>query len=83
MLTLSKILSLLIYPLSLCLICLVFAIALRARGATIKANTLTFMATVWLYFCSTEWGAGVFLTPLESAYPAFVDEELQIGRAHV
>jgi len=81
MLALSKIFSLLIYPLSLCLICLLFAIALHARGATIKAHTVTFMATLWLYFCSTEWGASVFLSPLESAYPAFVDEELPKAQA--
>jgi hypothetical protein len=57
MLTLNKILSLFIYPLSLCLICFVFALVFRARGAVVKANTLTILATIWLYFCSTEWGA--------------------------
>ena len=81
MLTLNKILSLLIYPLSLCLICFVFALVFRARGAVVKANTLTILATIWLYFCSTEWGAGALLSPLESAYPAFVNEELPNAQA--
>ena len=46
-----------------------------------KANTLTILATIWLYFCSTEWGAGALLSPLESAYPAFVHEELPNAQA--
>ena len=81
MLTINKILSLLIYPLSLCLISLVFALVFRARGATVKANTITILSTIWLYFCSTEWGAGVLLSPLESAYPAFTNEELPRAQA--
>ena len=71
MLLLSKILSLLVYPLSLCLLLLVLAMLLRMRGARGRANSLTFLATAWLYFCATEWGATALLTPLEVAYPAF------------
>ena len=83
MLLLSKILSLLVYPLSLCLLLLVLAMVMRMRGAPGRANGLTLLATVWLYFCATEWGATALLTPLEAAYPAFADEELPTAEAIV
>ncbi len=76
MLLVSKTLSLLIYPLSLSLFLLIVATLVRLRGARGKANTLTLMATLWLYVCATEWGASGLLGPLEAAYPAFSDEEL-------
>jgi hypothetical protein len=82
-LLLSKILSLLVYPLSLCLLLLVLAMVMRMRGAPGRANGLTLLATVWLYFCATEWGATALLTPLEAAYPAFADEELPTAEAIV
>jgi len=82
-LLLSKILSLLVYPLSLCLLLLVLAMVMRMRGASGRANVLTLFATVWLYFCATEWGATSLLTPLEAAYPAFADEELPAAEAIV
>ena len=40
---------LLIYPLSLSLFLLIVATLVRLRGARGKANTLTLMATLWLY----------------------------------
>ena len=83
MLLLSKILSLLVYPLSLCLLLLVLAMLLRMRGARSRANGLTLVATAWLYLCATEWGATALLTPLEAAYPAFADEELPTAEAIV
>ena len=83
MLLLSKILSLLVYPLSLCLLLLVLAMLMRMRGAPGRANCLTLLATVWLYFSATEWGATALLTPLEAAYPAFADEELPTAEAIV
>ncbi len=83
MLLLSKILSLLVYPLSLCLLLLVLAMLMRMRGAPGRANGLTLLATAWLYFCATEWGATALLTPLEAAYPAFADEELPTAEAIV
>ena len=76
MLLLSKILSLLIYPLSLGLFLLIAALVLRLTGAGRLANLLTVLVTVWLYFCATEFGASQLLGPLEAAYPAFADEEL-------
>ena len=76
MLSLSKILSLLIYPLSLSLLLLIAACLVRLTGAGRLANLLTVLATVWLYFCATEFGASQLLAPLEAAYPAFADEEL-------
>ena len=57
MLLLSKLLSLLIYPLSLCLLLLLLALLLRLLGARAKANWLNVLATAWLYFCATEFGA--------------------------
>ena len=83
MLLLSKILSLLVYPLSLCLLLLVLAILLRMRGARGRASNVTLLATAWLYFCATEWGAAALLTPLEAAYPAFANEELPTAEAIV
>ncbi len=76
MLVFSKILSLLIHPLSLCLLLLLLALLLRLVGATAKANLLNVLATAWLYFCATAFGADMLSTPLEMAYPAFADEEL-------
>ena len=83
MLLLSKVLSLLIYPLSFSLLLLVFAMLLRMRGARGRANSLTLLATAWLYFCATEWGANTLLSPLEAAYPAFANEELPEAEAIV
>ena len=76
MLLLSKILSLLIYPLSLCLFLFLLSLLLRLAGARGKANLLTVLATCWLYFCATEFGAKTLAIPLEAAYPAFANEEL-------
>ena len=76
MLIFSKILSLLIYPLSLCLLLLLLALLLRGVGASGKANLLNVLATAWLYFCATAFGADMLSTPLEAAYPAFANEEL-------
>ena len=83
MLLLSKVLSLLIYPLSFSLLLLVLAMLLRMRGARGRANSLTLLATAWLYFCATEWGANTLLSPLEAAYPAFANEELPEAEAIV
>ena len=76
MLLFNKLLSLLIYPLSLCLLLLLIALLLRLLGARAKASWLTVLATAWLYFCATEFGAATFSEPLEVAYPAFANEEL-------
>ena len=83
MLLLSKIATLLIYPLSLSLLCFVLAALWRRRGGNTLASLLTLIAVSWLYFCSTEWGANTLMTPLEAAYPAFSDEELPQAEAIV
>jgi len=83
MLLLSKIATLLIYPLSFSLLCLFVAVLLRRRGGATRASLLTLIAVLWLYFCSTEWGASTLMTPLEAAYPAFTDEELPDAEAIV
>jgi uncharacterized SAM-binding protein YcdF (DUF218 family) len=82
-LLLSKIATLLIYPLSLSLLCFVLAALWRRRGGNFFAGLLTLIAVSWLYFCSTEWGANTLMTPLEAAYPAFSDEELPRAEAIV
>ena len=58
------------------LLLLLLALLLRLVGANAKANLLNVLATAWLYFCATAFGADMLSTPLEMAYPAFADEEL-------
>ncbi len=83
MLLISKLLSSLIYPLSFCLFLLLFALLLRLLGARAKANWLTVLATVWLYFCATEFGADTLAAPLEAAYPAIANQDLPAADAIV
>ena len=81
MLLLTKILSLLLYPLSFSLFLLLLAVLLRLRGARARSASLTFVGVLWLYVCSTEFGASALSGPLESAYPAFANEELPAAQA--
>ena len=83
MLLLTKILSLLLYPLSFSLFLLLLAFLFRLRGERARSASLTLIGTVWLYFCSTEFGASGLSGPLESAYPAFANEELPTAQAAV
>ncbi|MBL6697474.1 MAG: YdcF family protein [Proteobacteria bacterium] len=83
MLLLSKITSLLLYPLSFSLFLLLLAFLLRLRGARARSASLTLIGALWLYVCSTEFGASALSRPLESAYPAFANEELPAAQAIV
>ena len=58
----------------LCLLLLLLSLLLRLVGVNAKANH-SMLATAWLYFCATAFGADMLSTP-EMAYPAFADEEL-------
>jgi len=82
-LLLTKILSLLLYPLSFSLFLLLLAFLFRLRGERARSAALALIGTVWLYFCSTEFGASGLSGPLESAYPAFANEELPTAQAAV
>ena len=83
MLLLSKITSLVLYPLSFSLFLLLLAFLLRLRGARARSASLTLIGALWLYVCSTEFGASALSRPLESAYPAFANEELPAAQAIV
>lgn len=83
MLFASKLLSLLVYPLTLSLFLLALAIVLRLSGSSALSRFLVVVATVWLYWCATEFGSRTLLEPLEAAYPAFGNEELPNAQAIV
>jgi uncharacterized SAM-binding protein YcdF (DUF218 family) len=76
MLTLTKILSLLVYPLSLGLLLFCLALLGQLKGNRASAGIYTFAAVIVLYWCSTDYGATTLGEPLESAYAAFAPEEL-------
>jgi len=82
-LLISKLLSLLIYPLSLALLLLLLSLVSRLRGAAARSNFFVVLATAWLYLCASEWGANLFMAPLEAAYPGFANEELPEAEAIV
>lgn len=76
MLLLTKILSLLIYPLSLGLWLLLVGVWWQLTGNRAGAGIATFMALVIVYGASTEYGAEALARPLEGRFAAFAPEEL-------
>lgn len=76
MLLLTKIFSLLVYPLSLGVLFLVLALVGQLRGNRGAAAIWSFVALALLYGTSTEYGANALMRPLEARYPAFAPEEL-------
>ena len=66
---LTKLLSLLIYPLSLSLALLVLAGLLRLIGVSRFATGLSLLAISWLYATSTAYVADALMASLESKYP--------------
>jgi uncharacterized SAM-binding protein YcdF (DUF218 family) len=76
MLLLTKVLSLLVYPLSLGMILLGLSLMALLRGSRGGGFLWAFLAFGLLYFCSTEFGANALMEPLEARYPAFSPEEL-------
>ncbi|EED35058.1 conserved hypothetical protein [Luminiphilus syltensis NOR5-1B] len=76
MLLTTKLLSLLVYPVSLGLLLLLFSLLSQLRGNRGGAFLWSFLAFALVYFCSTEFGANTLMEPLEARYPAFAPEEL-------
>ncbi len=65
----TKLLSLLVYPLSLSLGLFLLAALLRLFGATRIALSLSVIAFAWLYVTSTAYFADTLMASLESRYP--------------
>lgn len=76
MLTLTKILALFLYPLSLGLWFIGLALWGQLRGNRAAAGLYTFIAVFILYFPSTQMGVDMIAAPLEARHPAFAPEEL-------
>ncbi len=83
MLELTKILSLLVYPVSLGLLFLLISILSGALGRRGFSWLMAFLAFLVLYIPSTEYGAEALMQPLEGRHPAFAPEELPTGDAIV
>lgn len=79
MLTLTKILALFVYPLSLGLWFIGLSLFGQLRGNRAAAGLYTFLALVIIYVPSTQFGVDRFAAPLEARYPAFAPEELPNG----
>jgi len=79
MFTLTKVLSLFVYPLSLGVFLIGLSLLGQLRGNRAAAGLYTFFALVVLYYPSTEFGVEAIATPLEARYPAFSPEELPEG----
>ena len=76
MLTLTNILALFLYPLSLGLWFIGLALWGQLRGNRAAAGLYTFIAVFILYFPSTQMGVDMIAGPLEARHPAFAPEEL-------
>lgn len=76
MFTITKILSLLVYPLSLGVLVLALSIAAASVGRRGVSWLLAIGAFGLLYFPSTEFGANALMEGLEGRHPAFSPEEL-------
>lgn len=79
MFTLTKVLSLFVYPLSLGVLLIGLSLLAQLRGNRAAAGLYTFFALVVLYYPSTEFGVEAIAKPLEARYPAFSPEELPEG----
>lgn len=76
MLLLTKILSLLVYPLSLGLVLLLLSVVASATGRRGFGWLMGFLALLIIYLPSTEFGSEALLLNLEGRHPAFSPEEL-------
>ena len=76
MFTLTKILSLFVYPLSLGLFFVGLSLWGQLRGNRAAAGLYTFLALGVIYVPSTQFGVDTLAAPLEARYPAFAPEEL-------
>ncbi len=76
MLLLTKILSLLVYPLSLGLVLLLLSVLSGITGRRGFSWLMAFLAFLVIYIPSTNFGSEALLLPLEGRHPAFSPEEL-------
>ena len=76
MLIVTKILSLLVYPLSLGLVLLLISLLAGATGRRGFSWLMAFLAFGIVYGASTEYGSEALMLPLEGRHPAFAPEEL-------
>lgn len=76
MLMLTKILSLLVYPLSLGLVLLFLSVLGGMTGRRGFSWLMALLALIVLYVPSTEFGSSWLVTPLEGRHPGFSPEEL-------
>ena len=83
MLQLSKLLSLLVYPLSLGLILLLSSVLAGVVGRRGLSWLMAFLAFLVIYVPSTEYGAEALMQPLEGRHAAFAPEELPAAEAIV
>ena len=79
MFTLTKVLSLFVYPLSLGIFLVGLSLLCQLRGNRAAAGLYTFFALAVLYYPSTDFGVEALAKPLEARYPAFSPEELPKG----
>lgn len=79
MVTLTKVLSLFVYPLSLGVFLIGLSLLGQLRGNRAAAGLYTFFALMVLYYPSTQFGVDAIAKPLEARYPAFSPEELPEG----
>lgn len=79
MFTLTKVLSLFVYPLSLGGFLIGLSLLGQLRGNRAAAGLYTFFALMVLYYPSTQFGVDAIAKPLEARYPAFSPEELPEG----
>ena len=79
MFTLTKVLSLFVYPLSLGVFLIGLSLLGQLRGNRAAAGLYTFFALMVLYYPSTQFGVDAIAKPLEARYPAFSPEELPEG----
>ena len=76
MLLVTKILSLLVYPLSLGLVLLFLSVISGAIGRRGFSWLMALLAFLVMYIPSTNFGSEALLLPLEGRHPAFSPEEL-------
>ena len=83
MLTATKLLSLLVYPLSLGLLLLLISVLTGMFGRRGLSWLMGFLAFLVIYFPATEFGSEALMQPLEGRHPAFSPEELPVADAIV
>ena len=83
MMAATKLLSLLVYPLSLGLLLLLISVLTGIFGKRGLSWLMAFLALLVMYLPSTEFGSEFLMQPLEGRHPAFAPEELPVADAIV